>query len=267
MTGHPRRSSDPPDPGTVTGVRISRVSLPDNVSVEDLWQQLREGLGKGDGPRLREQLGLPEDAPDKLVARDLVRILSASELLSLRVSSDRRDDPRPSTMPARVTEQDASFLGTLETGFGGHLLEDVEDVRTVIAVARAGGLRQRRLAVYRLEEMWVDRRGHSPDELKSAAEALQTLRDPELAYELGEGRMALPGLEGRKARADRDDFRRLVDRLGAAVDRFWDGHSVSEPVSLLPGDERAWLLMRTRDLPDELVRHLGAIAEGSAGAR
>src|SRR5690606_34356168 len=114
-----RRSSAPPEAGRVTGSRLTRISnVPDNVSLELLRGYFYDGLGAGEGATIREALSLGLDATDGDVARELVRILCVSDIISLRTRGDTQDDPRPSIVPERVLTQDASFLGTLEAGLG-----------------------------------------------------------------------------------------------------------------------------------------------------
>ena len=56
-----------------------------------------------------------------------------------------------------------------------------------------------------------------------------------------------------------------MQQLEADVQRFWDGQHDAEPLAQLAGAERAQVLLRTRDLPDAVLAHLGALAEGTDG--
>jgi hypothetical protein len=83
----------------------------------------------------------------------------------------------------------------------------------------------------------------------------------EIAYELSEARARLPGSQGRAVQKDREAFHRLALRVSERIQLYWDGELANEPISSLPGDQRASLLMRTRDLPDMVVNHLAALIE------
>jgi len=102
--------------------------------------------------------------------------------------------------------------------------------------------------------------------VKEAVAALEASRDVELAYERTLVHSKMPGAPGRAARAEREQWRRLVDRLLPRIRAFWDGEIRGEPVAGLPGEERARLLLRAPELPDEFITHLGAVIEGSAGS-
>src|SRR5690606_6787048 len=110
-----------------------------------------------------------------------------------------------------------------------------------------------------------ERRAIPGEQRRSAVDVLSRIRDVEVAYELSLARAALPGAVGRQVRAEREELDRVIEKLTRDVAAFWDGELPVEPLSRLPGDQRANLLMRVRDLPDDLVHHLGSVLEGSDG--
>lgn len=234
--------------------------------VERLRECLRDGLASaGD---VRSELGLSAEVEDADAARALIEAVGEGEVDRVRVSPDRRVDPRPSIRPSLVPGADASFLGRLRTERTSQGLDvaDLDDVRTLVAVLRAGSLRQRRAAVRRLGMLLGEERRAIPsDQRRTATDVLAHIRDVEIAYELSEARAALPGGVGRRVLSDREEVEKVTEEIAEDVAAFWDGELASEPLSRLPGDQRANLLMRLRDLPDALVQHLGAVLEGSDG--
>ncbi len=258
-TTRPRR--DPAAVATEPGL-----GPPVDPKVERLRQCLREGLAaSGDA---RAELGLPEDAEDAELARALVMAVGEGEVDRVAIGQGRRADPRPTIRPSLIPGADTSFLGRLRTerSSEGLDVDDLGDVRTLVAVVRAGSLKQRRAAVRRLGALLSEERRAIPsDQRRAATELLTRIRDVEIAYELSEARAGLPGGLGRQVRAEREEVEQLAERVARRVSAFWDGEIAHEPLTLLPGDQRANLLMRVRDLPGALVHHLGAVIEGTDG--
>jgi HEAT repeat protein len=235
---------------------------------------LRAYLERGIAPGaevadVRRELGIPETAADGDVARSLVQIVSAVQIASLgpRREGDPADEllPRDSTPPGG----NASFLGRLSvTGRTEHGAErsegaarpipvdDLDDPGTLGCVLLAGSLRQRRAAARRLAALVTRERHSLSGEL---IRRIADLRDPALDHELRPLRA--------EARGDEDArFDEAVKQALADVTAFWDGERTGEPIAAAPGELRALLLHRTRDLPEVLVRHVAAVLEGEDGA-
>jgi HEAT repeat protein len=240
--------------------------------IRHLRAYLERGIAPGaEVADVRRELGIAESAPDADVARSLVQIVSAVAVASLgpRRAPPTDDDEagaprsvrgaprRADTTPPRA---DPSFLGRLSVS-GAHepAVGDLDDPGTLACVLRAGSLRQRRAAARRLAEVFEERKHLDGDLARRVAE----LRDPALDHELRPLRAALP--DGAP-----DDEEELWDegvkQALAAVDAFWDGERPGEPFAALPGELRALLLHRMRDLPEVLVRHVAAVLEGEDGA-
>jgi hypothetical protein len=83
---------------------------------------------------------------------------------------------------------------------------------------------------------------------------------------LAQIRAELPGTLGREARSEHEQWKRLAQRTTESIVAFWDGQSHVEPIHVLPGDQRALLLMHIPKLQDLVVRHIAAIIEGTDGS-
>lgn len=240
--------------------------LASEVTAERLLQRLESGAS-GDDAQLQRALGLSADAPDRDLARFLVRELSSAELGRVRVGSEHaRDEREPSTAVPMVAA-DASFLGRLGArgGDASPGIEQLDDVRTLLAVLRAGTLAQRRAAARRLGARLTEARDLSNEQVRAAASTLLNLRDVEIAFEVAHAREALPGAQGRQARQETEAFSRLLEPLVQAIDDFWAGQSSSDPIATLPPDQRAQLMVRLRDAPDIVLHHIASVLDGSDG--
>jgi len=228
---------------------------------------LREGIASNEYGDPREELGCPAEADDTEVARALVRLIARNDLQQIGTESVDPDAARhPSVRPPTEVAADPSFLGRLSTSGPAELsVERIDDVATILAVLRAGSRRQRRAALARLRERLRDRRLLHSDAVRNAIQTIVELRDVELGHELAQTRAELPGTKGRGARHEHEERKRLVQRTEKAVRAFWDGQSNVEPIHVLPGDQRALLLMRIAELPDAMVHHINAIIEGNDG--
>jgi hypothetical protein len=228
---------------------------------------LREGIASNDYADPREELGCSADADDREVARALVRQVAAGDLEQLGKQSINPEAARhPSIRPPTAVAADPSFLGRLSTsGTDGLSVERIDDLPTILAVLRAGSQRQRRAALERLRERLRDRRLLHTDAVRKAIQTVAALRDVELGHELAQARAELPGTQGRQARHEHDQWKRLAQRVGTAIRAFWDGQSNVEPIQGLPGDQRALLLMRVSELEDVVLHHISAIIEGNDG--
>lgn len=228
---------------------------------------LREGIATREARQaVRRELGLAPAADDRAVAEALVTRLAEAHVTRVAVSSERRHDPRRSVVPGPAGATDRSFLGQLKGGAAseGRDVRALSDLRTLVAILRGGELRQRRAAAIRIGELVAE--GGGKGDARDAAAALEQVRDVEIAHERSLARARLSGAIGRQARAEREAWDAIVARLEPEVRAFWDGDRADEPLAALPGDERAQLLMRVRDLPDVVVDHLAAVVEGACGA-
>ena len=228
---------------------------------------LREGIAGSEYGDPRGELGCAPDADDRDVARALVRQVAASDLAQIGTQSINPEAARhPSVRPPTDVAADPSFLGRLSTSGAAELsVERIEDLPTILAVLRAGSRRQRRAALSRLRERLQDRRLIHSDAVRKAIQTITDLRDVELGDELAKTRAELPGAPGRQARHERDHWKRLAQQTEDAIRAFWDGQSSAEPIQVLPGDQRALLLMRVSELSNVVVHHLSAIIEGNDG--
>ncbi len=231
--------------------------------VDELRALLREGTSAGDAAQNRRKLNLEEDADDHVVGRRLVNRLAGAAMGD--EAKKLEEDPRPIVAPRPVAGADTSFLGRLksEGKSGGLAVEELDDARTILAVLRAGSLRQRRAAAKRITELLGGGKRVLPsDQLKRIADVLPRVRDVEIEYELSEARAQLPGSTGRDYQIEREQFNRAVAEIERKISRYWDDEINDEPFIRLASDQRATLTIRVRDLPDTVVDHLGAILEG-----
>ena len=256
------------------GVRLSavypekrNVAHNPDADLDTLELCLQEGIASNDFADPREKLGCAADADDREVARALVRLVAASDLEQIGTQSISPEAAQhPSVRPPTAVAADPSFLGRLSaSGTDGLSVECIEDLPTILAVLRAGSWRQRRAALERLRERLRDRRLLHNDAVRKAIQTITELRDVELGQELAQARAELPGAQGRQARHEHDQWKRLAQRVESAIQVFWDGQSNAEPIQRLPGDQRALLLMRVSELPDVVAHHISAIIEGNDG--
>ncbi|MGB8331637.1 MAG: HEAT repeat domain-containing protein [Polyangiales bacterium] len=237
------------------------------IDLETLERCLREGITSHDHADPRRELGCTPDADDLEVARAMVRLIAAREIERIGTQTiDPEAARHPSVRPPTEVVADPSFLGRLNaSGTEGLSIERIADIATILAVLRAGSRRQRRAALSRLRDQLQDRRLLHTDAVRTAIQTITELRDVELGHELGQIRAELPGTLGREARTEHEQWKRLAQRTTDAITAFWDGQSNVEPIHILPGDQRALLLMRMSELPDLVVHHIAAIIEGTDG--
>ena len=238
------------------------------LDFDSLERCLREGLAGAEGIDPRSTLGCDLDATDADVARALVRAVAAADIDELgTMSLDPNAARHPSIRPPTEVTADPSFLGRLGTADSAELsVEHIDDMPTLLAVLRAGSRRQRRAALTQVRERIADRRLLQTDATRKAIQTVSELRDVELGYELAATRVELPGSAGREARQEHEQWKRLAQRVDSDIRAFWDGQCSVEPIHVLPGDERALLLLRICDLPNRVVNHIAAIIEGTDGA-
>lgn len=241
-------------------------SGPPSGSVEWLRRRLHLGLRTEDFPQLRETLGLPADSDELALARKLVAQIARQGLERVALS-DQPPVPGPGDESRIIVDGRASFLMRMTTGGGAANVDlaRISDLRTLTAVLRAGNLRQRRAATLRIGELLAESR-LSGDEARIATDALAHPRALSTAYEAFRGIVREGGAEGRRARAASQQWEALAAQCEAELPPFWEGDRSEEPIMALPDHERVQLLVRTRDLSDELVRHLSAVVTGGDGA-
>ena len=242
------------------GLPRAKVDVEATGPVANLLRVLREGLGAIDATTVTVLLDT-EDHSDELIARALVREVSASDLRAVGSNRDMRDDHRPSIMPDVVLASDTSFLGQLVDVESGPNVQEVEDVQTLHAILRGGRLRHKRAALDRLANLLNSRKALPSDETKKALAIIENLSDPELSCQLAAVHRAVPAL-ARKGRGRRELFRRAEAQLASRIRDYWDGALNQEPVAALAVDERAMLLSDVPSLADEAVQHIAAIIEG-----
>ncbi len=224
------------------------------IGTDEAYQRAGAVLAHGEG-----------SAPDDLrEERALASSLTARAFGALFV----RDAIKPALEPAlRAGTHD----GSNEDESQAHLivrwrdLDSVDDLPTLVAVARGGALVERRRALARLGERLAAPREHDAEALRHASEALLTIGSPDLAYERSLARAPLPGAMGREVRLERSQWLEILNGLLPKLAAFWEGEYPSEPLLELPGHERAILLLRSRDFPDAVIAHLGAVIEGTDG--
>ena len=238
------------------------------IDVQALEVCLRDGMAGNEYADPRAALGFAEEADDSEVARTMVRTFAAADLERVGTLGIDPDAARhPSVRPPTEVAADPSFLGRLSTSGADWLsVERIDDAQTLIAVLLAGSRRQRRAALARLAERVRDRRLLQTEETRKAIQIVHDLRDVELGHELARVRAELPGAKGRQARQEQEQWKRLAERIEHKVLAFWDGQSSVEPIHVMPGDQRAFLLMRIGELPDTVVHHITALIEGSDGS-
>lgn len=142
---------------------------------------------------------------------------------------------------------------------------DLVDVRTLSALARAGTLGQRRLAMTRLGVCLAEHKTQLPPEMfRLGQKTLSEVLDVEVAYERFHARRRA-GHAPRELRAEDERWQRLLASVQARLDPFWEDETAPEPVTDLRSEDRAHLLVRVRDMSDAMVAYLAAIVEGSDG--
>jgi tetratricopeptide (TPR) repeat protein len=234
----------------------------DNI---DAFAILAHGTGAVDDAQARRAFGLEPGCEDGLLARAVVRHVARGALPLLR-------EPGSSSAPPRATDEPvvaprASYILRLpSTGAStGLSVQSLDDVRTLILIIRAGGLFQRRAAVSRIGALLLADAVASSEVRKRAIDTLTEQRHLDLGYEASQALAALPGSDGRAARADQRSRHELAARVEARVLSFWEGEESQEPIGQLSAEQRAQLLARARELSDVLIRHVAALVEDSGG--
>jgi tetratricopeptide (TPR) repeat protein len=229
---------------------------------------LRDGLGAAPDAPLRALLGVAPEADDRTVARSLVaQVAHAEHERAARAPKTRPSLADVSTSLAPVAAGDRSFLGQLKVQSdveGEQSVAAMTDVPTLLAVLRAGSLGQRRAAARRIAERLGDK-DLPGDDRRPIQEALEQLRDVEIAYELLACHALFSGPASREALRNRREALELAALLERDVIRYWEGDTHEDPLMKFSGDARAHLMLHARDLKDVLLWHVGALIEGATG--
>lgn len=234
--------------------------------IDRLVAALSAGLGAEETEGVRDELGLSGEADDRDVARSLVQIVAACRLAEAGRVAPKLEDEAEENEDVEESDEipaaDASLLGRIEAGGRDQIAIDQLDLTTLLGVLRVGTLRQRRGVVRFLHEKFD---GFARDEIRAVTKAIESTRDVEIGEDLARLNAKMSGARGRTARSEREKWRKSANDLEEKIAEFWDGEQPVEPIGDLPGDERAQLLLRARELPDVVVHHLTAVLEGVDG--
>lgn len=224
---------------------------------------LARGL-RGEPEALRVELGLAQRASDRDVARMTARLASAEVLAALEAPAHHLTDPRPPRVARSARTGDTSLLGRLEVDAEAEL-EALDDPRTLALTLRAGSTHLRRATIDRLARLASQGRVSSETAFQLEGE-LASLRDAALEHRLRKVIAGFRGTSSRRIVEEEDEVcARLVTELSRDVTAFWQGERETEPVTELSAEHRALLLLRLRDAPDAVARHVGAVVEGGDG--
>jgi len=229
----------------------------------DSFGILANGTATLDLEQVRSALALEPDCDDETLAQAVVRHAVSAEQ---PVAASHPSSSPPRAPSDRGRAQRAALLRTAaQAGAEPEGAQSVDDIRTLMAIIRAGGLFQRRAAVLSIGELLREPGPITSDRRKQAIEALTQHRHFDLAYETGQVLASLPGSEGRAARSEQKLRQELAARVQLQVLAFWEGEHNREPLSELGAEDRAMLLPRARELGDVLIRHVSALLEDTAG--
>lgn len=244
-------SQEAPRPSTSAG---------DGAEAKRLLDRIRRGA-QSDEAWLRATLALPESADDRDVARRLVAKVARQALAELRPGEPQE------LRAASVLPADGSFLGRLavQPVAGAPSVLALDDVPTLLAVVRGGSLQQRRAALLRVRTL-LELGDLEDAQIAAIEQALIASRDPDVAYEVGRARAALPGEIGDEARDEEEPWSVSASELEDAIAKLWEGEVAVEPFAVMPGEQRAWIAMRARLLPERVIAHVAAVLEGADGA-
>jgi tetratricopeptide (TPR) repeat protein len=241
---------------------VSEPARSENATLE-LQRMLERGVRGEDLDRVRALLGLSSDSDEVRTVRALVGALAEARVANVRFASAHSADKERGD-PSRIMNLRASSLMRLKTSgeVGSVDIHRSSHVPTLLAVLRAGSLSQRRAAADRLGALLEEKAIAAPH-LEQLSETLQGLRTFAIAYEVGRVVARLPGQAGRAASVAERKWSQLLGRVERGIGAFWDGEASDEPLRALDAEDRAHLLSRVRDLPDEVVRHIAAVVGGS----
>jgi HEAT repeat protein len=225
--------------------------------VTDLERRLREGTGADDA-EIARALSVP--ANDELGF--------ARALLTAIARDPRREDPGPWKAPEELAARapvEGGFLHRLHvaSGEGERGIDRIGDVQTLLAVVRGGSLRQRRAALGRLAVLGEE----SEHAIRTRIDdALASLRDEDLALDLGRARARLGIADLAELAAEDALATETFSRLEAEIPRYYEGELERDPLCALDAETRALLGSRLRSASDRVVAHLTALLEASSAA-
>ena len=224
---------------------------------EALLARLRAGAGPSDAA-LRDAM---DAAPDeRALAVALVSRIVADTSPRLAAAEP---EPARRTSGAPAMAADSTFLSRL--GAGGRDISGIDDLATLFGILEGGALPQRRAAARRIGQR-VEEGELTPEQLEEIEVALAAPRDPDVAWEVLRTRAMLPGAAGREIRSEGEAFGVVMAELEARVRTFWDEDALEEPLLQLGAEDMASIALRTRELPDLIVAHIGALLDGSGTA-
>jgi hypothetical protein len=257
--------TEPPVRGSSSERVSSERARTDRGSADiDAFAILANGSSAVDSEAARRALGLDAGCDDELFAQAVVR--HAARATSPTLSHVQSSAPPRSPSDPVVAPRSSYILRMpANAGAPGFSIAKLDDVRTLILIVRAGGLSQRRAAVLRIGELLSGAGAVPSDGRKQAIDTLTHQRHTDLAFEAGSVLAALPGSDGRAARANQRVRNELAAMVQARVLAYWEGEADNEPIAELSAEERAALLTRARELSDVLIRHLSALLEDGSG--
>ncbi len=233
---------------------------------------LLDGLDLADRATVASVLGLGEAVEgieDRALVRALAERVEGQARADLCLGRDRRRDPRPADaagaeVGAPLVSADASLPARLGREGDGVAIESVAEVDTLLLVLRGGTRAQQRAAVRRLADLVSSReRRRAAVEHRRVVERLEGLRHPALAWVRHEALLRLGGGPARQARAEAERRHHLQEQVLEEARQYWEGERDREPVTSMPGDERARLLLWLRETEDDLAFHVAGLVEGA----
>ncbi len=243
--------------------------MTDSSEVERLEGWLLEGLSAVEVaslcPEVAEGEVESEGIEDARILRVLAERLDARASAALRVAAEgsRAAEPEEGLGEA-VRSVDASLPARLGRPGDGVAIEAVTELTTLLLVLRGGGLAQRRAALERIAELLATegRRGRGSEAIRKALACIESVQDPALAWVRHRSLLRIGGAQARVARMEAERRARLFQEALRRARQWWEGEGEPEPVTAMPGDERARLLLWLREAPDELSSHVAALLEG-----
>lgn len=223
-----------------------------------LWRALREGISGEHLIALRRSFRF--DANDDELAQMVAEVVCESGVASLRLETrgESRLERSQKLKSASTASADTSLMGQLE------LAQDLESVEfeTLVALVVGAKFRLKRRVLRRLEAL-VQGKELKGEELRLLTRTVQRPGDLETEYE--RQRLERMLASRRAQRTEAESWRQRMDTLSEQIVEFWEAASPEEPLSLIPSEERALLILRLRDAPDDVVAHVCALVEAAEG--
>jgi HEAT repeat protein len=221
---------------------------------------LSHGSGSVDSAAARHAFGLDPGCDDASLALAVARAAAAAAEPSLQATPSSLP-PRAASDPVTTARSSYILRMPVDATTPGLSIAGLDDVRTLAAIVRAGGLFQARAALMRIGQLLTAAKAIPSDRRKLGLDALAEQRHLELAFETDQVLSTLTGAEGRAARSSQRLRHELAARVEAQVLAFWEGERDQEPLSELSSEDRVALLTRSRELSDVLSRHVAALLE------